>query len=244
MRSVALMLGLICAVGCGGSDSVRAHRRTTPVAHHERARRTDRQVRLDDERHMEADGLTGSLSSIAVRSALTPRTRDFSQCFVGHSRRVRGLGGRIEFFFRVGPDGNVQEVRPTHSTLGHRAVERCLMNVAYTTQFARPDGGGSATFTWPLEMDAARQPVTLDYEQVQRVVRRNASAVLRECRPRGSDASYEVTTYVSRGGRVVSAGAVSTDAQAEELDCVVREVRRWRMPRPRAHQAKTTFELG
>jgi TonB family protein len=191
---------------------------------------------------METQGLTGSLSTAAVRGAIEPRLDDFAICFARHGRRLRTLGGRIELKFTIATDGRVDDVHAIDSTVGHRAVERCVVDVAADVRFPRPQGG-VAEARWPLELDPPehlRHPVTWDPGRVRGVVRRRGARLLRECRV---DGSFQVTTYVSRRGRVIAAGAVAPEPVADEhLDCVARAVRQWRMPRSQ-RLAKVTFDL-
>jgi len=191
---------------------------------------------------MSVAGLNGTLAPDEVEQALAPRATEFGRCFTPHMRRLRTLGGRILLAFHVGRDGHVMRVYGSDSTVGHREVERCVMGVAAETQFPAPHGG-EADFSWPLELDppnGVRLPITWDPSRVAGVVRRRAHRVLEECGHGG----FQVTTYVSRRGRVLAAGAAVRDAASlEHIDCVIAQVRRWRMPRPDAHQAKVTFDL-
>jgi hypothetical protein len=55
---------------------------------------------------------------------------------------------------------------------------------------------------------------------------------------------YVVTTYVTKGGQVLSAGAATdADPHAEHIDCVIDTVRAWKFPDPGALAAKVTFPL-
>jgi hypothetical protein len=192
---------------------------------------------------MRTAGLTGSLSTGEVREALAPRERDFGACFSQVGRGLQRLvGGRIELSFRVAADGSVLWARPVDSTLGNRRVERCLRTVAEATRFPQPHGG-HADFTWPLELDATREPSTLDPSHVAGTVRRQSRELADRCSLDRGD-RFQVTTYVSRRGRVLSAGAVSAEPAADDrIDCVVRAVTRWRLPRHRRPLAKVTFEI-
>jgi TonB family protein len=254
---VAVALGLLTlggmTAGCGGGATEVVRHRPRP------ARRMVARVEIpppprqrEVEVHagpMRVAGITGSLTPYEVREALEERGADLGACFMRQSRRLRGLGGRMEIAFHVDGQGRVEWARTIDSTIGHRQVERCVLSVASRTQFPRPHGGGAADFTWPLEMeppDGVSEPLTWDPSRVEGVVRRNGARVLEECvAPGGVRPAFQVTTYVSRSGRVIAAGAVAMarDGGGEEsLDCVAGAVRRWRMPRS-TRAAKVTFEL-
>jgi len=193
---------------------------------------------------MQTRGLTGSLQADEVRRALAPRYGEFAGCFSARAARFPMLAGRVTLTFHVAVDGRVARVHPIDSTVGHRDVERCIVGVAASVRFPRPHGG-EADFTWPLEMDppdGVREAITWDPGRVSHVVRARGRRVLERCGAEGSN--IQVTTYVSRRGRVISAGAASPNAsRAASLDCVANAVRHWRMPRSPRRRAKVTFDL-
>ena len=250
MRSAIVVLVSLLLSACGGAEAARrAPARSAGVATPPSgsvAQRAERTRTLAPS-SMETRGITGSLSTVDVERALSRRFEDFGACFAQHGRRLRTLGGRIQLAFHVARDGSVLSVRATDSTIGHRQVERCIVDVAAATDFPPPQGGGDADFSWPLELDPpehVRHPDTWDPSRVARVVRSQGPRVLERCVPEDI-ATFQVTTYVSRSGRVLAAGAIALEptVDAEPLDCVARLVRRWRMPRAERHQAKVTFEL-
>ena len=88
--------------------------------------------------------------------------------------------------------------------------------------------------------EPSREPTTWDPSRVARVVRRRARRARNRCE---IAEDVQVTAYVSRRGRVVSAGAATTtEEDAARLDCIAEQVRRWPMPRA-ARLAKVTFDL-
>lgn len=236
----AVMLACIAVVGCGGAEP---ERRPARVARREAAPPPPPPPR---EARQEAQivGIIGTLSRDEIERSLTPRMDQFGECFFRHSRRLRTLGGRIQFAFRVGTDGSVASVRPTESTIGHRDVERCLVEVAAATRFPQPHGG-EAELTWPLELDppdGVSHPEDLDPSVMASVVERHGGDIIEECEAPRSTA-FQVTVYIARNGRVLSVGGITSDPAAEEsLDCVLSAVRRWRL-RQRDRMAKVTFEL-
>jgi len=228
---------------CGGSAPGPMAIRTAP---HAQAHAPRRMVDVwGEDSAMQTAGLTGSLAPSEIGSTLRPREEPFSACFATGAGRLRALGGQIRLNFRIDEGGRVQHVFPVDSTVGHREIEECLLDVAYETHFPRPHGG-QAEFSWFLSFEAAdpgRVPVTWDASRVRRVVVRRSGRVLSRCRPSSSTATYQVTAYVGRSGRIISAGAAVSDPDAVDgLDCVVEAVSRWRLPRG-SRQAKVTFLL-
>jgi len=246
-RTITLMGALLFVVGCGSSPAptqttvAHARPRTEPAATEPAAPEAAPAPR------MAFSGLTGSLTTRDAHAALDPRMGEFAACFHAHSSgsRVAGLGGQVRLHIIVATDGHVRAAYPEDSTVGHRDVERCHVEVAEATRFPRPRGGGEATLTWPIAMDPptdVRHPRTWDASRVARLIERNGADVLSQCRPEGA-ARIQVTAYTRRG-RVIAAGAATDDESGRDaLDCVVERVRTWTMPAT-ARTAKVTFDLG
>jgi hypothetical protein len=191
---------------------------------------------------MQVQGLMGTLSADEVHQGLEPRMGRFMRCFERRYGALELLGGQIRFAFRIATDGSVREVHARESTIGDRQTERCLLEVAQSARFARPQGG-EAEFAWPIEVDPlddVRPPLYWEQEQVADVVAENASSV-RSC-GRGP---FVVTVYIAPGGSVMAAGSAATGgAESETLDCVAEAVSAWSMPDPGSYAAKVTFEVN
>jgi hypothetical protein len=230
---------ILSAIACGGGTTAVQRPAARPRA---KTSVVGSPLRLDPGR-MFTTGLTGSLSTGEVREALAPRDAEFSACFTqlrGHMQPR--VGGRIELAFRVDADGRVMWARPVDSTLGNRRVERCLLEVAAATEFPAPHGG-YADFTWPLELDASSEPASLDPSRVAGAVRRQRRDLADRCDLERAE-RFQITTYVTGRGRVLSVGGVASDRDADDrIDCVVRAVRGWRLPRHSRPIAKVTSEI-
>jgi hypothetical protein len=219
-----LVVGLTLAMACGGEEVSEEETTTTETA-----------TTTGDERPVERndgvgiEGLMGTISAMAVQRALEPRIGRFF------------LGGRIELAFRVRTDGSVLWVYPRQSNIGDRDTERCMLEVAASTRFSRPQGG-EAEFAYPLEVDPAddvRPPTFWDPTRVMSNVERVRGEIV-DC----GTGPFHVTVYVAPGGRVVAAGASTPDqTQSDALDCVADAVRGWTMPDPGSYPAKVSFDL-
>lgn len=192
---------------------------------------------------MGVEGLNGSLSPREARQALRPYMAEITGCFAMRSMSFEELGGSLQMRIRVSDAGRVLAAHPEDSTVGDREVENCVSHAIESARFPRPHGGGEAEVHWSLSVDppeSAREPTTWDPSRVARVVRRRARRARNRCE---IAEDVQVTAYVSRRGRVVSAGAATTtEEDAARLDCVAEQVRRWPMPRA-ARLAKVTFDL-
>lgn len=187
-------------------------------------------------------GLRGVLSQDEIQGALEPKMLKFSRCVQRRSGDVEWLSGAVTFEFRVATTGAVSSVYPRRSSMGDRATEQCMLEVAKATRFPMPRGG-EAEFGWSLEVPLdsdTRAPVAWTASQAETVVAEQRSALRSAC----GDGSFELTAYVDVDGKVVAVGgAVADEASAEKLDCVTSVVQSWVFPSPGSYAAKLTFNL-
>ncbi|MFI5306345.1 MAG: AgmX/PglI C-terminal domain-containing protein [Polyangiales bacterium] len=191
---------------------------------------------------MEVSGLMGTIPERKIHATLEPKLPSFQRCFMHGAERVEMISGSMQFYFRVGLDGQVEWVYPRASTVGDRPTEQCLLEVAKAARFPEPKGGGAAEISWGFELDAsdaARPPVAWDEARVQPVLA-TERAGLQACGV--TSGALLVTAYVAPGGQVLAAGASAPDREAaERIDCVVGAVQGWHMPDPGSYPAKVSF---
>lgn len=245
MRSVSSVLGLalvLTSSGCGGGATEQSTTETTPVSRRARERSAAEQERADAEAGVHIEGLMGTISQEQVNMALQPRTEGFARCF-SQGADVEFLGGDIRLAFRIHVDGSVAWVYPSQSSIGHRAVERCIVERARGVRFPRPRGG-EAEFTWGFGYDApsdVRAPLSWDATRLSGLLATSAAPLVGQC---GGQRGYRVTAYVQTGGAVIAVGVAATDNDtAAQLDCIAQGVATWRMPDPGSYPAKVTFDL-
>ncbi len=193
---------------------------------------------------MQVSGLMGTIPERKIQATLEPRLPRFQHCFAQGAQQVELISGRMQFYFRVALDGRVEWVYPKVSTVGDRATEQCLLEVARAARFPAPKGGGAAELSWGFELDAsdeARPPVPWEPSQVQPVLEAQR-ATLDHC---GLEpGALLVTAYVAPGGQVLAAGASASSRQAaERIDCALDAVRRWQLPDPGSYMAKVSFSV-
>jgi hypothetical protein len=189
-------------------------------------------------------GLTGTLNVDDVHQTMDAQRRELDAC-IGESRRsLRWVSGSIRFAFVVDAEGHVKDVHPLESSIGHSRLERCIADILAATTFPEPAGHADARFTWGMSVEPAggRPPDALDAKLVQPLLKRKARDLLRTCEVRRRE-RFQITAYIARGGRVLSAGAVPMPPKASErLDCVLEEIAHWPMPKV-DRQAKVSFLL-
>ena len=197
---------------------------------------------------MSIEGMLGTLPQGRVRAALRAAEPTLTGCFTRRLETVPVLAGRVCFKLRVGGDGRVLWVVPQSSTMGDRETEHCMQEALAHVDFGRPCGG-EAEVTWGIELDGgpdaraatAWQPARLNTLLTQR------RAALTACRA-GGTAPLSFTLYAAPAttptSTVAAVGAAYPDAASEPIvECVLREVRTWRVPSPGSWYARATFDL-
>lgn len=208
---------------------------------------TENPVSHSEPEAVAVSGIEGSMSSYDVRMTMEQRGIDLAACHEPRARKVPVLAGSAEFAIAVGRDGQVGEVALMASSLGDRPLERCVSEIIQTTAFPRPHGG-DAKITWTMQLEPVhpeREPESWDRQQVARVLDKRLPELRERCIVSSEVEQFDVTAYINRRGRVVTAGvATRGEAQAQDLDCIVDALRSWPMPKPKqTAYAKLTFSL-
>jgi hypothetical protein len=198
--------------------------------------------RAEREDSLAITGLRGTLSQEEIKKALDPRMGKFARCVQQRAGEIEWLAGGVTIEFRVKVDGSVALAYPRDSSLGDRATERCVIEVAQATRFPAPRGG-EADFAWSFEVPldgSIREPVSLPDETIQSALSTQSGALASAC----GAGSYGVTAYVDPEGKVVAAGASAADEQsAAQLDCVTSTVQGFTFPSPGSYPAKIRFSV-
>ena len=199
----------------------------------------------DPNANIHVNGLTGTLNKDDVHQTMEARQADFDACVMQSRRTLRWVSGAIRFAFKVDANGRVAEVRPTVSSVGHRELEQCLTAALVATQFPKPAGRATAEFTWGMSVEPANGPEleAVSPKRTAPLVRRQAKQLFRVCEIPRRRARFQLTAYVTSGGDVLSAGALSVNARDEDkLDCVLEQFAKWHMPKLK-HLSKLTFDV-
>lgn len=189
----------------------------------------------------------GTLPQPRVRAALREAEGRLTACFTRRLETIPCLSGRVGFKIRVGVGGDVRWVVPNTTTMGDRETERCMQQELAHTDFGRPCGG-EAEVTWSMELDGGPdvRPATEWPASRLDTLLRQRRAALAACR-NGNTAALSVTLYAAPGAAnttVAAAGVSIPDAAAETVaDCVLREVRAWRLPSPGSWYARATVNI-
>lgn len=229
----AVMCLSVAGPGCGEKTTPAAPPAESSGAEERREERPD---------SVSITGIKGTLSQDEVKNALEPRMLKFARCIQKRSADVEWLAGGVTIEFKVKLDGSVAKAYPRDSSLGDRATERCVIEVAEATRFPAPHGG-EADFAWSFDVpldSSVREPVSLPEELIAETLAKQLNTIASSC----GEGSYGVTAYVDPEGKVVAAGASTTDEQsAEKLDCVATAVETFTFASPGSYAAKVRFSV-
>ncbi|MBX3272874.1 MAG: AgmX/PglI C-terminal domain-containing protein [Sandaracinaceae bacterium] len=237
MKQYGYVLVALALAACGGAEESGAQEESSSAssAGGERRREPDDGLAIS--------GLMGTIRQDQVQNALNPRMPRFQRCFEQRMRAVELLGGDIRLAFRIRVDGTVLWVYPAESDIGDRDTERCVLEVAASTQFPRPSGG-EAEFRWGFGLDIAdgvRPPLHWQADALGRAA--DAARQLgRQCQARGE--GHTITAYIAPGGALLAAGGTMPDETATDaLECILAGVRALPLPDPGSYPAKITFTV-
>lgn len=242
MKRRWLWLGASLAACAGPSAQLAVEEPAATVEEAPRESVAVQQERADS--RVQVRGIEGTLAGSQVRQALDKRARAFGECHAPRAQKVPRLSGSIEFAIRVAPEGNVNQVDVRASDVGDRPLERCFAEVIKETVFPRPNGGeANVTYTMVLGEGAAAE--RWERARIQHLLAKKEPELRESCAMPEAGA-FQVTAYIDRAGRVVTAGVSARDsAEPELLDCIAETLQRWRMPKvKKGSVAKVSFPLS
>jgi hypothetical protein len=187
----------------------------------------------------------GSIDPGDVQRAWSGLQAAFLGCKKRGTARVEYLAGDVKFFLRLGPNGRVKWSYLEDSTLGDRETEKCLLDVLAGAQWPKPEGG-DAEVRNSLGFDPdGRAPNAWSSDKLASLLGKNDRDLVR-CK-KGLKEPMHVTLYIephNKEGRVQAVG-VSLPAKGAEdaIDCVVNEVKGWKVPSPGSWAAKVEFKV-
>jgi TonB family protein len=202
----------------------------------------------DDPDDIEVEGLKGRLEQHQIEAGLEPHRTGLARCYQRHVRRASYLGGVVTLKVVVDSKGAVGLAQIAESTLGSWPVEKCVLEIARTMNYAPPKGGDrKADFTLPLDFSGGRgRVVWWEEERVEAHVSQKMAG-LDECAGKSGAAdpsNVVVTVYLGNRGAVKSVGFASESPSGIEdawADCAAEEVRSWALSDPLGKIAKTAF---
>lgn len=230
MRIAALVaLVPVALAACGGSTPPPKEPDPEPAAP---SRPVNSGIRVGSE--------LGTVDPNKVKEAFRALYPKFMTCQKGRLSAIEVLSGNVNFFLRIGSDGAAKWTYLLDSDLGDRDTEKCLLEAIKSASWPKPDGGGDAEVQYGMELpqNAARDAVEWPVDKASQLV-----DVVEKCKA-GSRATYKVTLYVAEGGKVLGVGVAAPEKDADEkIECVVKTVKKQKLPNPGNWPAKVSFKF-
>jgi hypothetical protein len=186
----------------------------------------------------------GTVDPDAVHAAFHKLSYRFADCQKRGLDRVEVLAGNVKFFLRIGEDGRAKwTYLEDGSDVGDRATEQCFLDAVMAARWPRPDGG-DAEVRYSMELSAVGRPASdWSSDRVADALGRRGGAIER-CKG-SAGAAFQGTMYVGPGGRVLSAGVVSSSKDGDSAAaCLVKVLETLKgLPSPGSWPAKVSFAL-
>lgn len=183
----------------------------------------------------------GGMNEEAVSLAFASLQPGVIGCVERASERVAPIGGHLTIRLRIDRQGAAKWAYLAASTIGDRATEKCVLDLARGKTWPRPVGGEGVAES-SFDIDARTAPVTWTDDHVRPAIASVRSATT-ACR-RGIQGGFAATVYVRANGHVLAAGvAPPSEAGEGAADCVVEAIHRLRFRAPGAKTAKVSFEI-
>jgi hypothetical protein len=187
----------------------------------------------------------GALDEDAVNNVFEKAQNSMMACLHKGAGRVELLGGDVIVFVSINENGQAEEARLEHSTLGDRETESCMTQVLRARSWPKPVGGRKGqvhkSFSFDMPNDA-RPPVEWTAEDVEDTLKKLHKRVA-ECTGRGGG-TYQVTAYIDTRGSAISVGVAPPDANGEsKADCLISLIKGAKFKSPGSYPAKVSFDL-
>lgn len=183
----------------------------------------------------------GGMNQEAVEKRFTSLSQPILECVAEGAGRVKEMGGHFALSLRIDRDGHVKTAFLNESTLGDRATELCVLDVARKADWPKPLGGEGLAQR-AFDVDAGVEPIAWKPEKIRGALRPLADKVA-HCR-RGISGRFVTTAYVKPNGSVAAVGVAPPAAEHDDaVECMVAAVKKAKFGSPGRRAAKVTFEL-
>ncbi|HEY6459490.1 MAG TPA: hypothetical protein VIY73_05040, partial [Polyangiaceae bacterium] len=186
----------------------------------------------------------GTVDPNLVQAAFHKLADKFEDCQKQGLSRVEVLAGNAKFFLRIGEDGSAKwAYLEDGSDVGDADTEKCLIGAVMGARWPKPDGG-DAEARYSIELPPDGRPASdWSSDKVAAALGKHGDAI-DKCKSSGGGKA-EATMYVGPGGRVLTAGVVTSRKDGDdEADCLVKVLEKMKgLPSPGSWPAKVSFGL-
>jgi TonB family protein len=230
-RSTATTWVMVAAVAGGGwgcGHEAGTHRTQRSAARQLAAAPRARPAAAPD---MQMQNELGVIETADVEEVLEAHFDEIRGCYQRAGKAQRYAGGKVTLRFRVGGDGQAEDVLVIESNLGNYGVERCLVDVGRRIAFKAPEGRKATTFDYPVEFHSTNELAVLDVNDGAKI-EHDLSGLLPRLAACGRLASDDVTAimYIEPNGFPGSVGlSAATNFDEVVAGCIIHTIQRSRM---------------
>lgn len=164
-----------------------------------------------------------------------------SECLMDGQRRVKFLGGDVQFLVKVDMTGTARHAHIEESNLGDYDTEQCMLRAIRESRWPKPVGGRIGLARSSIGFDPpgdVRPPVQWSSGDVETALGK-LDGDLASC---GRGGPFAITAYVKTNGSVLSAGVAHSDESGDDTArCLVEAVKSASFGSPGSWPAKVTF---
>ncbi|MEZ4438093.1 MAG: hypothetical protein R3B72_03345 [Polyangiaceae bacterium] len=187
----------------------------------------------------------GALDPEAVEAAFSAAKPALQRCLDDANAKLDlpVIGGEMEVEVQVAPGGEVLAAFPKRSTFGHLDAERCVVDALRAASWPSPEGGEKGIARTVYRLDPpGRAAAELDAGDLG-AAKAQILARLARCRADAGVEALAVTLYVDADGKLLAAGADTSDASGENaLACAASAAKGVKLPSPGSFPGKVRLE--
>ncbi len=190
----------------------------------------------------------GPIDIATWKQKVTSLKGKWNDCYLAAAGKNPTLEGKLTFTVRTRKDGTVKWAFVKESSLGDRAVERCILDSIREQNYGPPmdarEGEAAHTYGWELDGDDHRPADPAATTAVSPAIN-GVKAKIAACRAKASSKGTLLATfYIAKGGKPLSVGLSVSDAEGEAAaDCIVEVLMAQKYVNKSSWTTKVTTEL-
>ncbi|MGZ3424715.1 MAG: AgmX/PglI C-terminal domain-containing protein [Polyangiales bacterium] len=211
------VLGALAALGCGGTTP-------PPEPPPVEAKEEPKKEKSGGGPAIEYD--LGPVDPSIWKQKVDSMKSAWNDCYSSAHDKQEVLEGKLTFTVRTNKDGSVKWAYVKDSDLGHRGVEKCIVDAIKANNYGAPmdakEGEVQAhSIGWQLDGDARAADPGAQAQVAPSIEK--AKGKIESCKKKNdAKGAMTATIYVAKGGKPLSVGLAVADPSADAaVDCVV-----------------------